>query len=191
MRRECPIAVAALEGLALPGDLLLYRDDSLQETLISRAGRSPYGHAGMLARSGQKWCVLEMTEWHGGRCRLLEEAVREDPGQWDVYLANAGNRWSWDRPRAVAEMWRLAKKPYGWRHVLWVALLHLPIVRAFVPAVTADADADRHAPFCSEAVSIATRLAGVQAVPNLPDRLVEPGDLARSLFYDYALTLVA
>jgi len=41
-------------------------------------------------------------------------------------------------------------------------------------------DGDSSAPFCSEAVSRAWRLAGVDLVPNLADRYTEPGDLARS-----------
>jgi len=186
----CEISIDALAGLAEPGDLLLYRDThSLQDVLIGRAGRSPYGHAGMLARHGGRWAVLEMTEWRGGRWRSLRDAVRDDEGHWDVFLANAGNRWQWERAQAVINMWRFVGRPYGWLHVLWVALLHLPLLRSLVPAVTSDRDADRHAPFCSEAVAIATRLAGLDPVPMLPARLTEPGDLARSLFYEYAFTL--
>jgi hypothetical protein len=64
----------------------------------------------------------------------------------------------------------------------------LPLIRFLVPAITSDPDADHHSPFCSEAVSIANRLAGMAPVPMLPDRLVEPGDLARSLFYEYEVT---
>jgi hypothetical protein len=79
---------------------------------------------------------------------------------------------------------------YGWWHLLAVSLLHMPIVRWFIPVNYRDTDADNHAPFCSEARVIADRLAGVDPVPLLPDRLTEPGDLARSLFYRYRFTLV-
>ena len=190
MTRVCIVPLDGLDGLlAQEGDLLLYRDNSLQETIISRGGRSSYGHAGMLAKiKGGAWAVLEMVEFHGGRCRPLAEAIK-DHGHWDLFAANAGDRWQFDRRRAVAEMWRFVSRPYGWWHVLWVAMLHLPLIRSLVPAVTSDTNADRHSPFCSEAVSIATRLAGVDPVPRLPDCLTEPGDLARSLFYDYTLTL--
>ena len=189
MLELCELPISALDDLAQPGDLLLYRDRSLQERIISRAGRSLYGHAGMLCRDGRRWAVLEMVEFYGGRRRYLADALRDDPGDWDLFAANAGNRWQWDRRLAVLAMWRFVNRPYGWRHILRVALLHLPLIRALVPAVTDDADADRHSPFCSEAVSIATRKAGIDPVPRLPDSLTEPGDLARSLFYDYTCTL--
>ena len=157
---------------------------------MAAAGDRPTPHAGMLAKKGGQWAVLEMVGFRGGRWRLLSEAVREDPGRWDLFTANAGNRWLWwDRKKAVTAMWGFIGRPYGWLHLLWVAALHLPLIRALVPAVTSDADADRHSPFCSEAVSIATRKAGVAPVSMLPDQLVEPGDLGRSLFYEYLLTL--
>jgi len=42
------------------------------------------------------------------------------------------------------------------------------------------------------ALTLADRLGGwVDPVPHLADRLVEPGDLARSLFYQYLFTLAA
>jgi hypothetical protein len=190
MRKPCEISIEALGGLAAPGDLLLYRDaHSIEDVLIGRGGRSPYAHAGMLGRWHDRWIVMEMIQWHGGRWRYLEDAVRDDDGHWDVFLSNAGNRWQWDRGAAIRRMWSFIGRPYGWAHVIWVALLKLPLLRALVPAVTADPDADCHSPFCSEAVSIATRLAGVAPVALLPDQLTEPGDLARSLFYEYALTL--
>ncbi len=189
MSRVCEISVEALDGIAAPGDLLLYRDaHSLEDTMIGRGGRSPYAHAGMLARRGEKWAVLEMVQWKGGRWRYLADAVRDDTGRWDLFAANPGDRWTWERSRAVARMWGFVGRPYGWLHVIWVALLHLPLIRFLTPAES-DRDAENHSPFCSEAVSIATRLAGVAPVANLPDRFVEPGDLARSLFYDYTLTL--
>jgi hypothetical protein len=184
------ISVACLDGLAAPGDLLLYRDrHSLTDELIARGGRSTYAHAGMLAKRGERWIVLEMIQWHGGRWRYLDDAVRDDEGEWDLYAANAGNRWCWDRRTAVSRMWNFVGRPYGWLHVIWVALLHLPLIRSLVPVITSDDDADRHSPFCSEAVAIATRLGGQDPVPLLPARLTEPGDLARSLFYDYTCTL--
>ena len=37
---------------------------------------------------------------------------------------------------------------------------------------------------------MAMRAGGVDPVPNLADRLTEPGDLARSAFYEYRFTLL-
>jgi hypothetical protein len=38
-------------------------------------------------------------------------------------------------------------------------------------------------PMCSEAVAISCRAGGIDPVPELPDRLTEPADLARSLLW--------
>jgi len=44
-------------------------------------------------------------------------------------------------------------------------------------------------PFCSQAVAIATRVAGgIDVVPHRPDAYTEPVHLAQSLFYEYAGT---
>ena len=80
--RSCLLSVDSLDGIAQPGDLLLYRDSrSIEDTLIGRGGRSPYAHAGMLARKNGRWAVLEMLQWQGGHWRFLEDAVRDDEGR--------------------------------------------------------------------------------------------------------------
>jgi hypothetical protein len=66
----------------------------------------------------------------------------------------------------------------------------LPVVRWLVRPVTDDRANGAHPPFCSQAVAIACRAGGVDPVPNLADRLTEPGDLARSPFFRYRFTLV-
>ena len=87
-------------------------------------------------------------------------------------------------------MRRLVRREYGWLHLVRDGLLHLPLIWALTPVNCDDGSSDGHRPFCSEACSIAYRLGGVDPVPYLPDRLTEPGDLARSLFFEYRATLL-
>jgi len=177
--------------LMMPGDLLLYRNDSsLQDLAISRAGRSPWCHAAKLDTEFADWRVLQMLQWRGGCSTRLAEEVSRHPGGWDWFTVDR-QRWpEWNRLESLIQMRRLVRRPYGWTHVVADGLLHLPLLRFLTPVNCDDDAADWHPPFCSEAVSIADRLAGVDPVPHLPDRLTEPGDLGRSLLYQYRATLI-
>jgi len=73
-----------------------------------------------------------------------------------------------------------------WPGVIDVFRAH---VRLFVRPETDDAANGTHPPFCSQAVALACRAGGVDPVPQLADRLTEPGDLARSPFFAYLFTL--
>ncbi len=64
------------------------------------------------------------------------------------------------------------------------------MVRFLVTPDEDDAENARTPPFCSQAVSMACRLGGVDPVPHLADRLTEPADLSRSTFFRYQFTLV-
>jgi hypothetical protein len=181
--------------LIAEGDLFLWRRS---HRLLSRAiaifGRGLYSHAAMAARDlwGEP-IVLEVISWHGGRARPLACYVEEEPGRIDWLRANAEDRWpEWEPDAAVARFRKLIGCLYGW-HNLWnVGLLHLPFIRWFWFArpQTDDQVNGRHPPFCSEAVAIACRAGGVDPVRNLADRMTEPQDLARSLFFEYQGTLV-
>ena len=78
-----------------------------------------------------------------------------------------------------------------------MAWRHAPIVRwLWRPAEAKKRDfaalRGERCPVCSEMRAICERMgAGVDPVPNLPDRYTEPGDLARSPFYKYLFTLGA
>lgn len=180
-----------------PADLLLWRDDQdIQDLMIARAGRSAHSHAAMLDYARQlsgfsRWRILEVTQWHGGRDTSLRDSVRQYPGHWDLFRANADNRWpEWDGDAAVRRMRRFVDCEYGWLKIWSVALLRMPVMGTIFPADLDDSSRDDKPPICSEAVSIADCAGGVDPVPNLANRYTEPGDLARSLFYRYELTLV-
>ncbi len=168
-------------------DLLLFRRRSWMARLIAVAGRSQYVHAAMAGWWKDRLMCVEMTD-SGGRAQLLSNVVARWPGVIDVYAANATRR-RFSRGRALHEMIGITGKRYG-RLALWrAALVHLPVCRFLVRPNTDDWDASAGLPFCSQAVASADRAGGVDPVPNLADRLTEPGDLARSAFYSYRFTL--
>jgi hypothetical protein len=169
-------------------DLLLFRRRNRIARLIAVAGRSQYVHAAMAGWWKDRLMCVEMTSG-GGRAQLLSNLVAQWPGVIDVYQANAiGRRFS--RERALKAMIAITGKRYGWWNLWCAALLHAPVCRFLVRPNTNDLDVSPRPPFCSQAVATADREGGVDPVPNLADRLTEPGDLSRSAFYEYRCTLV-
>jgi len=193
-----PISIpydAALEGLG-DGDILLCRrrpGPDLVGRFISTAGRSPYVHAAMFAWWNGTPFALESRQFRGIRAIHLPEFLAQYPGRCDWFAANAGGRWpSFNRMGAVEHMKRLTGRPYGYLNVLAAGLLHAPLIRFFArPDYSNGGTASKRPPFCSQAVAEATRLGGgVDLVTQLPDHLTEPGDLARSQFYEYRGTFL-
>jgi hypothetical protein len=167
------------------GDVLLWRNRSL----ISIAGRGAYSHAGMAASWDDTWMCMEVREWVGGRCVTLQSQVDKYPGKIDVYRARE-ELWqqvSW--PQVTGTMRSFSGCDYGWWHLLRASTLHLPGIRLFSTASARD-NGNGNPPFCSEAVSAAYRLAGLDPVPNLANRLTEPSDLGRSAAFQPICTLV-
>ena len=125
----------------------------------------------------------------GGRSVPLAAQVARHPGRIEWWPIRDHDHY--DRAGAVREMLRLTGMKYGWWSVAKAMLLHLPIIRAFVRPERGDVGVVAHPPYCSEAVAWACRVGGgVDPVPNLPDRLTEPADLARSLLYRFEGVLV-
>jgi len=174
------------------GDLLLFRRNWKPSSfLISRVGRSEYVHAGKVAWEAGELRLLDVMQFHGGRNLSLLDQVRRFPGWIDVFEVNPNDQFSdYDRQAAVQWMCRFHEVEYGWFNIVRLSLLHLAFFRLFFRADTQDAATRKGPPFCSQAVAEADRLGGgVDPTPNLADRLVEPGDLARSLLYRYRFTL--
>lgn len=188
-----PIIKAKLSEVAgqmKHADLLLYRCGwKPTNLLIAAMGRSRYVHAGMVGGDGQ--LCLHMLQFRGGSDDDLVEIVARNPGSWDWFEANPDNRWpEFNRVAAVNAMWGLIARPYGYRNVLLAAIRHLPIVRLFVRPLTNDNETSPYPPHCADAITRADRVGGVDPVPNLADRVTEPGDLARSQFFRYRATLM-
>lgn len=181
------------------GDLLLLRRGRWwPHRLIAAGGRSLYVHAAMAAWWHQDLMCLEMVWGRGGRAVCLSHQVRRCPGRWDVYTLQPVGSQKVDRLLAVRAMRRLTGTPYGWQALVRLIWRHLPMVRWLLPPPAEDPPivlADQpplplEPMFCSQAVVWAYRLTGVDPVPNLPDRLTEPGDLARSPLFRYRFTLL-
>ena len=177
------------------GDLLLFRGAGWISRLIGTAGRTNYTHCGKADWWDEILYICEVREFKGGRIVTLGSQVAKYPGRIDVYQANAINNPNYNRQAASLYMRRFAGCAYGWWSVMAATLLHLPFVRFLVHVdYTLESEATDEGPgkppYCSQAVSMADIIGGgVDPVPNLPSRLTEPGDLARSSFYDYRFTL--
>lgn len=188
-------ALADVRDQIEPGDLLLFRGTGLVSRLIGVAGRSPYTHAGKVdVWDGELYCC-EVREFVGGRVVTLASQVERFQGRIDVYRVNATDEPAYDRRAAALYMRRFAGCRYGWWHVLGALILHVPYLRLKTKVdYTIEVDSQTgpaKPPYCSQAIALAERLGGgVDPVPNLPDRLTEPGDLARSSFYQYRFTLL-
>ena len=163
------------------GDLLLFRP--AHWNLITKAGRSPYSHAGMVVRKDGDPYVAEMV-FAGGHVVDLYSQVRNWPGQWEWRPVSAVFESQFDRESAADDMEGFAKEPYGRKSLVKAAIIHLPIVRLFIKPDVDDGELHRYPPFCSQAVSRAAMYGGgVDPVNGLAHRLTEPADLSRSLLW--------
>ena len=188
MNEPTHVHYADVRDAICDADLLLFRRRNRLTRLIAVAGRSQYVHAAMAGWWNDRLMCVEMTSG-GGRAQLLSNVVRQWPGVIDVYQANAARR-RFSRRRALLAMIGITGKRYGWASLCRAALLHLPLFRFLAQPDTNDLEISAWPPFCSEAVAMADRVGGIDPVPNLADRLTEPGDLARSAFYEYRFTLL-
>jgi hypothetical protein len=188
MNEPIHVRYADVRDVIRDADLLLFRRRNRLTRLIAVAGRSQYVHAAIAGRWNGRLMCVEMTSG-GGRAELLSNIVEQWPGVVDVYRANAARR-RFSRRRALLAMIAVTGRRYGWMNLCRAALLHLPAFRFLAHPDTNDLETSTWPPFCSQAVATATRAGGIDPVPNLADRLTEPGDLARSAFYEYRFTLI-
>ncbi|MEN6405523.1 MAG: hypothetical protein ABFC77_03530 [Thermoguttaceae bacterium] len=167
-------------------DLLLFRPRNRMARAIAVAGRSEYVHAAMTGWWNGRLMCVEMTSG-GGRATLLSGLVQRWPGAIDLFQSNAVRR-RFSRTKTLEAMIAATGRDYGWGNLLCAAMLHLPMFRFLVSPSGDDSAASSWPPFCSQAIAAACRSGGVDPVPNLADRLTEPGDLARSPFFAYQCT---
>jgi hypothetical protein len=194
MPQALPLKMATHGHKIQSSDLLLRRGHGFKSRLIEAAGRTPYSHAGMAGfNAAGELFLIDVVEGRGGGSRLLSHVIKKDPGIWDWYKSNPGNRWpEFDRAKCEAKMWEFEGIPYGWGAIRKASLFHLWGVRLFVHCNTDDyltAADEQLPPFCSMAVNIACMAGGVDPVRRLSVGLTEPGDLSRSLFFEFAGTL--
>jgi hypothetical protein len=185
-----PLAQAASD--IQTADLLLFRGKGFVSKAIRIAGRSAYSHAAKASWHNHRLLCLEVREFKGGRAVTLESQVAKYPKQIDVFQANAEGRWpEYDRAKADDYMTGLCGVEYGYFAIAESFVLHAPVLRWKAKPPTEDEIFDeKRLPYCSAAVAMADDFGGgVDVVPNLANWAVEPGDLARSLFYSYLFTL--
>lgn len=172
-------------------DVLLFRSRGAPWwQAIAAAGRSEYTHVGMAGWWDGDLMIVEMTSG-GGRAQKLSNVVERWPGCIDVYGLRPEFDRVFNRRIAMAAMRDITGKPYGKLNIVLASLYHLPVARLFVPPDLADHEDSPWPPFCSQAVSKAYREGGptIDLVPNLADRVTEPGDIARSAILQYRFTL--
>ena len=185
-------ALAEVSSDIRSGDLLLFRPRrwDLLGRLIAIAGRSEYCHAAMAKWHHGALRCLEMVA-SGGQDVSLARRVERCPGRIDVYEANPDNRWpDFNGYTTTLVMCGLVTRQYGYWNLLRVALRLLFFVRLFVRPETDDKIKGGAPPFCSQAIAMACREGGTDPVPQISDRMTEPGDLARSAFYRKRFTLI-
>lgn len=186
------------------GDLLQYRGTGLIGGMISIAGRSRYSHTAMAIQLNGSFYCAEVREFHGGRITNLKGQIAKYPGRIDVYrparklevpLPDGTYKVVRFDAEKASEIMRSFANPaeYGYWKVLKASCYHLPLIRIFIGLLGKFDGIDKidGPPFCAEAYSHAIRESFVDPVPNLADRLTEPGDLTRSpLLANFLFTLV-
>ena len=199
MQEVVPIQYCEVRHEIADADVLLFRRRDSITRLISVAGRSQYVHAAMAGWWNDRLMCVEMTAG-GGRAQLLSNLVARWPGVIDVYaIAEDSLGVAFSRKQALQAMIAITGIDYGWLNLARTALLHLPVIRFLVRPDENDDDGEANPegeaefqnppsalrlppsrsslpPFCSQAVSAAMRVGGVDPVPNLADRFTEPGD---------------
>lgn len=169
---------------------MLFRGTGPVARAIQWGGRSQYSHAALLSRWNGRWLVAEVREWYGGRIVTLASQVERYSGAIDYFAPNKDMLLRWSPEVATKYMRDLAGCDYGYLAVLSAAIRHLPLLRWLVKPRLEVIDRLYSPPYCSQAVAMAAKFAGCDPCPELDDRLTEPGDLARSLLWGYAATLV-
>ena len=164
-------------------DILLFRGRGCTSRVLSVAGRSPYTHAAICVWHHNVLLCAEFREFRGGRSVNLSSQVRRFPGRIDVFRAPSLAKLPAIREAIGDTMLRWTGQQYNWRGILAASFLHLPLIRVFAtPDLRREnGSGDDRPRYCSQAVSDVYQLeSGLDLVPQLPGRLSEPADLARS-----------
>ena len=169
------------------GDILLFFPGSIIGRIAAFFTGGVYSHAALVSvENGTVYC-LEIREFLGGRKIELKKYLQEEPATFEV----------WRLKRTLPDFFYtlVAEKmaefvgvKYGWVYVLQAVLLRSALTffgGRFGRRVWRYFDeSEKHPPFCSEAVSIAYRTAGMDLCPKIPDRFIFPGDLVKSTYLE-------
>lgn len=195
------------------GDVLLFRGKGLISHIIMREGRGDYSHVGYATWAGDVLEIVEFREFKGGRGVALEVEVENNPGIIDVYRPTSivemnyfnGNevvseRFATNAKSAANSLRKSTGRAYGWGSLWLASLRHMLFIRWFMKNPKEDLFNPKSPTYCSQAVAMHWRLsntfilkdgtmAPMDLVPNLPDWLTEPSDIARSSYLTYLMTL--
>ncbi len=180
------------------GCCLQYRGAGYISGLIQRATGSIHSHSAMLrhcpARQNGKdrYDVLEVREWVGGRATPLKSQVERYPERIDVYRPRTWIFPTMDPNGAVAYMRNLTGMGYANWNIVRLAIRNIPGLWRFTPLFVDDREmhdaSDYH---CSHAVAAAWQYGGgLDLVPGTPNCLVVPGHISACLAFEYFCTLV-
>ena len=133
---------------------------------------SRYSHAALVSvENGTVYC-LEVRQFLGGRKVELSEYLWDEPSEFEVWRLQKVPYRNFSE-MVAARMSEFVGTRYGWFHAFNAIFLHF--VRIY-----GSRECKKHPPFCSEAVSRAYRLAGLDLRPDIVDRFTLPVDLAKS-----------
>ena len=168
------------------GDLLFWR----KKNIISRLGRGEYSHVEIVIKDEKDIWSMGMV-WPRGRIIPLKRLVEEAPGKIDWFRTDPKGIYKIDRKKIAAAAMESIGEPYGLMKILYLILLRIPILWEFFTPVTDDGWTNPIlGRICSEGVSNWLRAGGIDPVPHLADSLTEPADLARSLLFEPACSLI-
>lgn len=170
----------SLQSAVRDGDWLLFRRRDGEVDPVTAAitvgGRSPYFHAGMACWFEERLMCAEAKQFVGGRVVLVANLLAADPGL-AIDVRHIESR-KYRRDVAVCKMLDFTGLNYGWRALLRATLSRVVLLRWFIRPSNKDTS-NGDLPYCSMAVSRASRMANLDPVVLLADKATEPGDLGR------------
>ena len=180
------------------GDVLLFKGESLYSRGLRIGGDSPYTHVGIASWHND---ILECTEFHekhGGRTINLENYIKLDSRQvdvfrpipyfaslsYDVYSSDVTTTRVKFEGKLVTDCLRsLTGLPYGWKRIWWIAKHKLAGFRLFYDTSSTLDDTTSSEivyPVCSTALAYCFSKNSYDLVSQRSDEWTEPADIARS-----------
>lgn len=216
------IPYSEAKPLIKEGDILLFRGKGCISKIIGAMTETSYSHVGVASWvNGQHSDgVLECVEFRegsalmslinsnaggGGRSINLEQAIRKQPDQIDVYrpipkftsiVFNDETKAAelvtidFDGKCVTNVMRKMTGLPYGWKRIWWMTKHKLVLWRLRdKSSLMNDELKDIIYPVCSTSTSYAFTKCGYDLVKNRADEWMEPGDIAKSARLNYLFTL--
>lgn len=177
-----------------PGDLIQYRGKGLVASWIKLVTGGVHSHSAMVVDDWNGELIVgEMREFKGGRLDTLKNHYKKYQGQMDVYGVNLDHFPEMDLEASMWAMYQIAMfGKYSYSNLLRILVRKVPFLwRAFDRGFSDDfnvrvEDKRWH---CSGSVAASYQYGGVDPVPNMPNDLVAPTDLSRSLLFKYKFSL--